>query len=540
MYYFNAGGFVLNILQAFQKSQQIKTSSYMSSNDVEDKHVDRIEEPESNSTQSTSTDPRTIAKPRAILNREQAIEIFQLRPSGTNEGFERNSLAVARTYKVSEKTVRDIWRARTWHRETLHLDPSRPARADTPPGRPLGRKDSAPRRRPAPRLSEIAKLPAAKDADDPFHDDWPNWDRADRSSEIQLQGPAQVTISASTESSKYNQDLAPIDDGEDVQLQASSRRESDSLITTSLAVGFAGHPRPFADGDAWLHRRRGSSWPSPAHAGAGAGGWPSAPPSMPPGAAASGPVGDKPRRDTRDLPPCYSAAHSAAPEPLSCAAAESRRFGRAHWPGGALPEDPSHRQPRCQLPRPQLGGGPSLPGPLEFPQAPFSSATPFPAAVPDAPGPGGGQGPGARQGGDHAPWIQRDLAQARGRPDPDPWAGLGQQFLLGPGLGATSLPQGQTRSTYLPQCRTAGGWEAPIGGASSETHARWPAPSLSLLSPPPAWVPYCDPAGQEAALASSMDGDGGAGACAAQCFFGATQALQCGRRPRPAPDAGGA
>ena len=104
------------------------------SSDVEDWDVElsHIEEPESNSTQSNSTEPRPIAKPRAILNREQAIEIFQLRPSGTNEGFERNSLAVARTYKVSEKTVRDIWRARTWHRETLHLDPPRAARADAP------------------------------------------------------------------------------------------------------------------------------------------------------------------------------------------------------------------------------------------------------------------------------------------------------------------------------------------------------------------------------------------------------------------------
>ena len=244
----------------------------MSSNNVEGKDNDRIEEPESNSTQSNSTEPRPIAKPRAILNREQAIEIFQLRPSGTNEGFERNSLAVARTYKVSEKTVRDIWRARTWHRETLHLDPSRPARADTPPGRPLGRKDSAPRRRPAPRLSEIAKLPAAKDADDPFHDDWPNWDRADQSTEMQLQVSAPVTMSVSTESSKCCEDLAPIEYGEDVQLQASSRRESDSLITAPLAEGSAGHPLPFADGDAWRDRQHESSWPSPAHAGAGAGG----------------------------------------------------------------------------------------------------------------------------------------------------------------------------------------------------------------------------------------------------------------------------
>ena len=52
--------------------------------------------------------------------------------SSTSEGIGRISLAVARTYKVSEKTVRDIWRGRTWHHETLHLDPPRAARADAP------------------------------------------------------------------------------------------------------------------------------------------------------------------------------------------------------------------------------------------------------------------------------------------------------------------------------------------------------------------------------------------------------------------------
>ena len=525
----------------------------MSSNDVEDKDVDRIEEPESKSTQSISTDPRLIAKPRAILNREQAIEIFQLRPSGTSEGIGRSSLAVARTYKVSEKTVRDIWRARTWHRETLHLDPSRPARADTPPGRPLGRKDSAPRRRPVPRLSAIAKLPAATDADDPFHDDWPNWDRADRSSEMQLQGSVPVEMSASIESSQCNQHLASIEHAEDVQLQASSRQESILLMTAPLAEGSARHPLPFADGDGWLARRRESSWPSPAHAGAGAGGWPSARTSMPPGAAVSGPVEDALRRDARDHPPGCPGTHLAAPEP-------HRHFGadaalpppddwKAYWPGGASAEEPPHRQPRRQLPWPQLGEGPSHPGPLEFPQAPFSSATPFPAAVPDAPGPGGGQGPGARPGGGHAPGIQRDPAQARGPPDPYAWAGLGQWHTRGPGPGSTSLPQG----------RSAGGWEAARTdwGASSETPARWPAPSLPLLSPQPAWVPYCDPAGPDAgpeaalgvpahpgphhpAAASSMDGDGGAGAHGAQRRLEAAHELPRRRRPPWLPDANGA
>ena len=284
------------------------------SSDVEDWDVElsHIEEPESNKTQGFPTDARLIAKPRAILNREQAIEIFQLRPSENTVGTGRSSLAVARTYKVSEKTVRDIWRGRTWHHETLHLDPSRPARADTPPGRPLGRKDSAPRRRPVPSLSAIAKLPAAEVADDPFHDDWPNWHRADRSSEMQLQRSVPVAMPVSKEASKCNQDLARIEYAGNLQLQAISLQES-ALITTPFKEELM--PLLFADGDAWLDRRQESSWPSPAHAGAGAGGWPSARTSMPPGAAASGQVEAALRTDTRDHPPGCSGTHSAAEEP---------------------------------------------------------------------------------------------------------------------------------------------------------------------------------------------------------------------------------
>ena len=126
-----------------------------------------------------------IAKPRAVLNEAEAIAIFQLRPRSDLPRVVRDSLSVAQAFTVSEKTVRDIWSARTWHRETLHLDPSRPARADTLPGRPLGRKDSAPRRRPV----RKSKLPAATDADDPFHDDWPNWERADHFSEQLMPKP---------------------------------------------------------------------------------------------------------------------------------------------------------------------------------------------------------------------------------------------------------------------------------------------------------------------------------------------------------------
>jgi hypothetical protein len=144
------------------------------------------------------TDPwKMPAKPRAILDREKAIEIFKLKPNTDVAAGDRlSSAAVAREYGVGEKTVRDIWRGRTWYHETLHLDPSRPVRAKGPPGRPMGRKDRGPRRRPSsakapssdnePEIAahvETANPPAGQEID-PFHEDWPNWARADCPMEV--------------------------------------------------------------------------------------------------------------------------------------------------------------------------------------------------------------------------------------------------------------------------------------------------------------------------------------------------------------------
>ena len=94
------------------------------------------------------------AKPRAILTSKQAVAIFQQKLSSV-KGTAPCAAAVARVYGVSEKAVRDIWKGRTWSDATLLLEPSRPARVAGPPGRPKGRKDSAPRRR---RSSESAAL----------------------------------------------------------------------------------------------------------------------------------------------------------------------------------------------------------------------------------------------------------------------------------------------------------------------------------------------------------------------------------------------
>ena len=129
--------------------------------------------------------PPRCSKPRAVLTSEQAVAIFLQRP---NQKISQAGLSseVARFYHVSDKTVRDIWRARTWYRETLHLDPARTPRHMRRPGRPLGSKDSSPRKTNT-KMQLAASLvsrggvckPVPSYSDDPFHDDWPNWERAD-------------------------------------------------------------------------------------------------------------------------------------------------------------------------------------------------------------------------------------------------------------------------------------------------------------------------------------------------------------------------
>jgi len=121
------------------------------------------------------------AKPRALLTRDQAVAIFLLQPTGTRRPQSRRAnLPVAQAFGVSEKTVRDIWSARTWYSETLHLDQSRPARAGRKPGRPKGRKNSVKRQQKLAKNAEPnSGLSASTHPYDPFHDDWPHWDRAD-------------------------------------------------------------------------------------------------------------------------------------------------------------------------------------------------------------------------------------------------------------------------------------------------------------------------------------------------------------------------
>ena len=81
-------------------------------------------------------------KTRAVLTAEQAVHIFKIKLSHQASSSKEQNLQarpVARAFGISDKAVRDIWKGRTWLRETMHLDPSRLASAAArlrPPGRP--------------------------------------------------------------------------------------------------------------------------------------------------------------------------------------------------------------------------------------------------------------------------------------------------------------------------------------------------------------------------------------------------------------------
>jgi hypothetical protein len=61
------------------------------------------------------------ARPRAILSKEQAIEIFRLKTNTGNQSMTATSIALANEYNVNPKTIRDIWSGRSWFEATSPL-----------------------------------------------------------------------------------------------------------------------------------------------------------------------------------------------------------------------------------------------------------------------------------------------------------------------------------------------------------------------------------------------------------------------------------
>ncbi len=155
--------------------------------------------------------PAARAKPRAVLSRAEAIEIYLCKLARvTAHPPAPSAAAVARAFAVSEKTVRDIWKGRTWAHETSAIVPaprlpaSPPVRATAAPaavstcpaveashgdaaidaggdGGESGDGSGAQQARDSWWLFEPAGTACGgggRECADPFHDDWPHWDPA--------------------------------------------------------------------------------------------------------------------------------------------------------------------------------------------------------------------------------------------------------------------------------------------------------------------------------------------------------------------------
>jgi hypothetical protein len=99
---------------------------------------------------------RRPQKRRAILTEQQAIEIFRIGSDNSTP----SATVVARRYGINERTVRDIWNQRTWTHATWPIAQSRGSMAGKKMGRPIGSKDSSPRKQKLVAGTSISTEPA--------------------------------------------------------------------------------------------------------------------------------------------------------------------------------------------------------------------------------------------------------------------------------------------------------------------------------------------------------------------------------------------
>ena len=119
------------------------------------------------------TSTQLSSRRRSILTKDQAMEIFRAKLSNDTEDPDKQIRAksLGEKFGVSEKAVRDVWKGRTWFRETARIDPSMflVTVKTRLPGRPKGSKDKQQRKksRGSPKVTSkirlSVKLVAAKE-----------------------------------------------------------------------------------------------------------------------------------------------------------------------------------------------------------------------------------------------------------------------------------------------------------------------------------------------------------------------------------------
>jgi hypothetical protein len=128
----------------FRRNIFLKVRFYLRNSSSSD---DKLEMYEVDIDHKIADCPALGKRSRSILDKEQVVEIFEFKVRNSSQSDMKKRISatsVAERYGVSEKTIRDIWRARTWHQATWHLDMARPL-LQSKLGRPKGSKDSRPR-----------------------------------------------------------------------------------------------------------------------------------------------------------------------------------------------------------------------------------------------------------------------------------------------------------------------------------------------------------------------------------------------------------
>ena len=89
-----------------------------------------------------------VRRTRAILTEQQAVEIFKWQSTDEILTMVCRSSFIAKKFGISEKTVRDIWKQRTWAHATCSLGgkTDTATKVEKKIGRPKGSKDSRPRK----------------------------------------------------------------------------------------------------------------------------------------------------------------------------------------------------------------------------------------------------------------------------------------------------------------------------------------------------------------------------------------------------------
>ena len=184
-----------------------------------------------------------FSKPRAILTKDQALEIY-MQKKGQTKGPPQTAAAVARAFGVSEKAIRDIWKGRTWSDETSEADPSRAKKQRGHAGRPPGSKDSVPRRKskdskPVPKASTTGCVNSGTSSHSNFS--------MSESTQAAGQQEQRTHFTAEDPSSNENDNSSDTDNGSAVAVQ-SQKECRDGPYRFGMGSDFLSHPHPAGTG----------------------------------------------------------------------------------------------------------------------------------------------------------------------------------------------------------------------------------------------------------------------------------------------------